>query len=402
MHGHDQRASIRPGPTAALAASLLLPGTAVVDKTLGLPGVVAYLLLGGAGLLIAWRRLVPAFLARIAPRAADWLAGLTLVAVIAIVLLAYPLANSGRLGGGSDRDDALNLAARALLAGQFPYAEPTYLGNPISPLPGAILLSAPFVLLGTSAYQNIFWLAAFYLILRRQWRDPRHALLLTWAVLLSPAVLHSLATGGDLLANALYVLVITAWLLHAAGLGARRWLPAAAALGLAISSRANFLLLLPLLFAYLERAAGWRRAAAALAVTITTTALVTVPFILVDPAGFTPGATAGELAAFNRALPGAHLLVPAVAAVASIGLAAVASRPLAVRRFWQHNAFVQAIPVLAGLALTPPALGRLRFGFAEFGLFFLFFGAAGWWPWRRDNPPGTRHVPAMPPAESSS
>ena len=66
-------------------------------------------------------------------------------------------------GGGSDSDDALNLATRALLHGEYPYRIRTYLGSPATYLPGSLLLAVPFVLLGNAAYQDLFWLAAFLL-----------------------------------------------------------------------------------------------------------------------------------------------------------------------------------------------------------------------------------------------
>ena len=86
------------------------------------------------------------------------------VCLISLVLLAvafgviYPIANRG-VSGGSDRDEALNIAAAALWRGENPYYQRTYLGNVVSPLPGAILLAEPFVAIGNSAYGNLFWLA---------------------------------------------------------------------------------------------------------------------------------------------------------------------------------------------------------------------------------------------------
>ena len=57
----------------------------------------------------------------------------------------YPYADALEMQGlGSDADDALILAGRALLKFQNPYVQHTYLGNPISPGPGWALLSAPF------------------------------------------------------------------------------------------------------------------------------------------------------------------------------------------------------------------------------------------------------------------
>jgi len=85
---------------------------------------------------------------------------MTLLLIAAFIVL-YPVARSGLFGPGSDRDDALNVALQALLSGHYPYYAQTYLGNPPTPMPGALLLALPFFALGTSAWQNLFWLPVF-------------------------------------------------------------------------------------------------------------------------------------------------------------------------------------------------------------------------------------------------
>ena len=95
-----------------------------------------------------------------------WLVLLASVLVAVAFLVVYPIANTHAAGAGSDDDDALNLGAMALLAGRFPYAHTTYLGNVLHHLPGAFILATPFVALGTSALQNLFWLPIFFLAVR--------------------------------------------------------------------------------------------------------------------------------------------------------------------------------------------------------------------------------------------
>ena len=65
-----------------------------------------------------------------------WIAAICVVA-LGLFALLFPIAHSGVLGPGSDRDDALNVALQALLAGHYPYDVATYLGNP--PLPCLVL-----------------------------------------------------------------------------------------------------------------------------------------------------------------------------------------------------------------------------------------------------------------------
>lgn len=133
-------------------------------------------------------------------RAAGVVAGLCLVVGF---ILIYESADSLRLvGRGSDRDDALGAAAESLWNGEHPYGRPTYLGNAISVLPGAIILALPLYALRLIPAASLLWLAVWIAAVCPQ---PRKSLLgLFWIALASPAALHDILTGGDLLANALY------------------------------------------------------------------------------------------------------------------------------------------------------------------------------------------------------
>jgi len=208
------------------------------------------------------------------------------------------------MGGGSDRDDALDLAARELMHGRYIYYPKTYHGNRISPLPGAVFLSVPFVLIGKSAYQNLFWLLILFLTIRFYMKDGRLALLVFWSIFaLSPVALQQLVTGGDLLANVIYVLAFTLLLISVTrSPDANIWVKIMSAilLGIGLSSRANFLLVLPLVFSLLGQNIGWREAAKYSAIVVVTFAAVTLPFYLYDPEGFTPLATQSWKVAYTQ------------------------------------------------------------------------------------------------------
>src|SRR5437867_2520136 len=82
------------------------------------PGCVAYtVVVAGA----AW--LVPRL--HVSARQARMLLGLVAVAALVNLFVVYPHANVHSPNVGSDDDDALNLAARTLLAGRYPYTEAT-------------------------------------------------------------------------------------------------------------------------------------------------------------------------------------------------------------------------------------------------------------------------------------
>lgn len=366
-----------------LIASLAIPSSAIIQKYLGLAGVAVYALAAILALWAALRYGWIEYLADRSERAVIVLALLTFLLLGLAFAMIYPAANAGVMGGGSDADDALNLAARALVAGRYPYGSLTYLGNPISPLPGAIFLALPFVALGNSAYQNLFWLAVFALVMARYLRDGGAALALAWTTLiLGPVVVYALVTGQDYLANSLYVLAFSWALLNAHGGWERAgW---AALLGLALASRANFLLLVPLILAELARRTGRKSALAAVGLALAVATGITLPFYLYEPAGFTPLHTFGELGRFGTILPGAGVLVPAAAALLALGLA-LRRGPGGDAAFFRDSAWVQALPVGAGVILSSIAFGRLDLSFAYFGLFFLFFGVAAAWPAVSEN-----------------
>ena len=234
---------------AALAFCLVFPSCGVIQKYFGNLGLLIYLVAASAVLWISYRYLSELFLSRLSERQTQFLAVATFIALIAVFALVYPKANVHVAGKGSDADDALNLAVIELRQGRYPFYVQTYLQNPVANFPGAILLAAPFVLLGTSAYQNLFWLAAFFLAVSRLTRSWRRGLILLWTLLIfSPVVMSYVVTGGDDLANSIYVLLfilLTVIWVSSADAPAWKRVLAALLLGVGLSSRANFLLVLP-------------------------------------------------------------------------------------------------------------------------------------------------------------
>jgi hypothetical protein len=177
-------------------------------------------------------------------RAVCWRSrGFLLVAVL--FLTVYPIANSHAPHTGSDDDDACNVGVTSLLEGKSPYSERTYLGDVLHQLPGALVLAAPFVLLGTSGLQNLFWLPAFFAAIAKVTKDSRMATqLFVLVVGLSPTVLHQVLTGTGHVSNAIYVALGLFWLIRKQrALHAIAW-------GIAPASRPNFLLLIPLANGY--------------------------------------------------------------------------------------------------------------------------------------------------------
>ncbi len=297
--------------------------------------------------------------------------------------VVYPHANSHSGLTGSDRDDAANIATRHLLHLRYPYTTPTYLGNYVSQLPGALFLDTPFVLLGNSAYQNLFWLPAFFLGLRYYFSDARLALFVIWFTLLAPAVMREFVTGGDLIANSVYVLLFVLGVIRfdASTRGGRAWKVAAAlALGVALSSRANFVFIVPLVFACLVRRESWRSAVTYVGLALAACVLVTLPFYLHDTSGFSPLLTEGKFSRLNDVLPHSSAVV--------LGMAGLLTLFLAWRRItrfdvsvFRSDVLVQGFLMVAVVVLSSIDVGRLDFSFLVlgYGLFIVFAAAFGIW-----------------------
>ena len=369
---------------AGLAFCLVIPSCGVIQKYFGNIGLLIYLVAATAILWLVFRYLLELVLSRLSERQAQFLAAVTFVALIAVFALVFPRANVHVAGRGSDADDALNLAVGELLHGRYPYYVQTYLQNAIANFPGAILLAAPFVLLGNSAYQNLFWFGVFFFAVSRLQQSWRGGLILIWIVLLfSPVVINYVVTGGDDLANSIYVLLfmlLTVRWVSSSDVPAWKRVLAALLVGVGLSSRANFLLVMPQLFAALTIKAGWRAALNYVAGAGAAFAAVTIPFWLYDPADFTPlHAQAHKVAEFQTILPFAGLVVPALGGCIAMALA---WRSIKLRReTWLRDcAIVQAFLVVCVATLTIIQTGTLSLTSTSYGVFFLFFGVLAFGP----------------------
>ena len=306
---------------------LLLPSTWLFEKYLGLAGVFVYLVI--AGLLLVWldrSQGIASLFDKLTERQAAWLIFLTLTLLLVAFLIIYPQADAGVVGGGSDSDDALDLAATELIHGRYPYYPTTYLDNPISPLPGAVILALPFVVLGGSAYQNLFWLLLFVQMMKQQLKSNRRTLLGLWLLLLlAPVVPYQLMVGSDYVANAIYALLAVYWFISAEKAGQARFtwqmLAAAIFMGVAFCSRVQFLLLLPLVYVFLWSRVGIRQATLWMGLVGLVLISMTLPFYLYDPAGFSPLHTLGELDELDPVLPHASLVVAGLNLLLALGLA---------------------------------------------------------------------------------
>jgi uncharacterized membrane protein YkgB len=365
---------------SALWLALVFPSLGLVQKFLGNIGLVGYLLGSVAIVVAGYRKVTDGRGSLFSERQAQLALAVGLLTLGWLFWIVYPFADAGVIGGGSDRDDALRLGVDQLLAGGFPYYGPTYLGNPITPMPGALVLSAPFAVVEPLAWQNLAWLAAYGGVLRWVLGDWRSVAWSAFAiVVLSPVLLHALVTGSDLIANSVAVMVFLAM---ASYVGSRvpwlGWL-SAVLFGLALSWRASFLFLLPLLWSAVLSRHGWAQAASRTVVAVVAFTLVTLPFYLYAPDQFTPLKTLGKLR-FSEDLAVASALIPASTALLAL---AFARRDNAQpRQLLRHAFWLLSLPVIAVVVISSIDVGTLDLRMSDYGLCALFFGVAGFWPRR--------------------
>jgi len=272
---------------------------------------------------------------------------------------------------------------RALLEGHDPYRALTYLGNPPTPMPGALILALPFFLAGDSAFQNLFWMPLFCWWCLKFLGETSAAL---WCILIfavgMPASLQDFVTGGDYLVNALYV-GVAADLAFVAFRGHTRLARYAAAvlLSVAISSRPTYVLVVPILAGSIWQHRGWKGLAEFLCVVVAICGALNLPFFLHDPGRF-PTAHLSQKSADLPAALHANLLLPVLGvAIGSFsflmkmsrarlfGLLALSLAPLfyiilAYRFFFQAGSVMEAaaytlpVSLFAGLWIAARGMGR--------------------------------------------
>ena len=360
-----------------LVVFLGLPSLSSVEKFTGVVGLVLYVLALPVGIAVVRSWLWTPRLGR----DIALLAALAAVLVVGLLVL-YPLADSGRVGGGSDNDEALNLATRALVRGDDPYARETYLGNPVAVLPGALVLSAPFAPFGNIAvWANAFWLGALVLVLWRMGKGAdASASTLALGLFLCVAGLNAWIVGSDRLANTICVLLLSIGVCALASFSDRGSFPLAGSalvLGIGLSWRINFVLIVPPLLAFVAARRGWRAAVVTGVALGAGFVLVTMPFLLADPGGFAPFHTLGKASTSSDPILARALIVAATTSFSLLVAFVMMQREPSLPSFLWACALVLATPVWLLFPVVWITDGwEGAFGFATYGLFAAIFASA--------------------------
>jgi hypothetical protein len=365
-------------PAVLLTLALGVPSIGLVQKYLGYGGAGLYLVGVAIAALIVRANAFARVWRSLNERAALMVVVAMLSVVTAVVFVVHPNIDATK----GDANDALNIAARELFHGRYPYYPHTQLGNTILNLPGSIFLAMPFVALSDSAYQNLFWLLLFTIFCRALLGSWRASLLVLGTILLlSPTVVQELILGEDRIANTLFVLILSSLLVLSLTREKPNDLLAAAVavlLGVALSSRSNFLFLFPLVFAAISQRRGIRCAAVYTGVTLAVFLAITLPFYLYDPGGFGPRHSITKL---HEAFPLARAI--ALGSSAGVALFLASRRNDELLLLLRNSAVVQALLYLWAVVLFALDTRDVPYTFVfmkeGFGVQFLFFGALAWW-----------------------
>ena len=226
--------------------------------------------------------------------------------------------------GGSDRDDDAAIVADAISHGRWPYDQRTYLGNPLTHLPGAGILAIPFETLGGIEYQTPVWLAVMSIVVVRR-RGSHLALILLASLATVPAVWHEIVIGGDLIANSIYVTLAASLVILLARRLTLATLGASFVLGLTLSSRPNFWLIGLFAIVVVWRQFGIRPAVTTGVTAAAALAAATLPWWLYDPQGFTPFHIGHKIDVLGVSQP-VSVIVTTMAAAIAVGAVIVITR----------------------------------------------------------------------------
>lgn len=279
----------------------------------------------GLGLAVTTLVLLPSA-ADLLRRAPTWvlpsLVAVCVVGLAAAFVLGFPPTYGEVMGVGSDRADALDVALSRLADGLYPYTGTTYLGNPITPLPGALLLAAPFhAITGHAGWQNVAWTLLLLPVLNAGRRlRPRPTVLWALTVLGGLEVLRQFVIGDHLVTGAVPAVAATAWTLRAAAGGSTRVLVVAGvAMGVATCTRPHMALVVVVVVVAVAVASERRRAVVVGVSAGLVWAALIVPFLVGGVARFSPLHVAAKVTGDRAVTTG--IVVVALGAVAMLVVA---------------------------------------------------------------------------------
>ena len=291
----------------------------------------------------------------------------SLVALFAVLVLSfaflYPKSlHHDELRKGSDREDALRVELVAVTHNQYPYNARTFRNNPPTPLPGALWLASPFFFLGRIALQNLVWTAAFIVFLCRFFR--RRSTVFAFVVLFLLTAFENLqdfVVGGDYITNFIYISIAVFLFTHTVERRRIDWLGILSVilLGVALSSRVIYMVVLFPLLAFTWQRTSLRRTVILFAGVLAVAAMATLPVFSPHPISrllAQLGQNHDKFQALPAYLPG-ELLPPIALFIASVSFFV----PVNLSRIYLISGvatLVMLLPPMAGIVAAEGGLSR--------------------------------------------
>lgn len=307
---------------------------------------------------------------------------LSTLAVVVGVFVIHPMVdyegfNAGGIHiGASDTDNAIDVGLTALLNGKYPYYETTFLGNPLTPLPGTFILALPFYLLGNSSVQNLFWIGVFLFVFssRVEGKGVVSTLLLM-LVFGAPCIVYRVITGGDYFTNNIVVMMA---MLSVLLLKPRTvWIYIVALFaGVTFATRPNFLFLIPMLFLFLVRKQSFKHAIFVHTLLIIVFLTLVIPFFVYDPSNFSPLHISDKVE-FGEYSMVPKILIPLFGGLLSLVFGVWGNTKL--HCSMQYAFWIQCGMVISVMFFAWLHSGVVRWGIEpNYGVLFLFFGVFGY------------------------
>ena len=295
--------------------------------------------------------------------------GVSLLAFVVVIPAYYFGVEAGLMGGlGGTRGEAMDIALERLLRGEYPYSVSTTDQQPLTPLPGGLLLAMPATVgLGSAAFLSAYLLPiGIFLVFAV---DKISAGIAAVALVAAPALWTDYLSEGDLVATSFLAFALGLLVLRSASsdAGISRWIWPLL-LGIVGATRVTTMVVAVLVAALLINSGRIRVALVQFGESIGVFLLLSVPFYLWNPDEFSP-LHVSRFAKNNLGL----LMVAVATVVLCVWLArsrwvARSPHPAGLALACSVFAFLAtALPMLASLD-TRADTGELLSGYAVLGL----------------------------------
>lgn len=360
--------------------TLIIPSIGCIQHSpLGNNAVVAYCFIALISLFFIYLKFRYIFQSSLNDKQSNVISLVAIIIIFIIAAIGMMLVKKGVIPGGNVRDNTLEIAIAELLNGRYPYYVAVSLAEPITLLPGSLLLGMPFVFIGFTGFQNLFWLAIFFILIAKYFGNKKFFLSFILTIFLfTPVLIHELISGSDLLSNSIWIFLITIGVFYYTDLSGWQRISLAIFSGIAFSSRFNFLLLTPFLFLTLSQRSNLKEALKYSITTIIVFTTLTAPFYLYDPNGFSPIHVKRFVNVFNDIIPhyGSFLLLATIVLIVLLSLRKINKCSILLA----NCAIILAVPNISAIVLNLFLLRTFEVGpFSNFCLSFYFFAAVTLW-----------------------